>query len=194
MVASECKYEVRSSSHYSLTEYIGAFYETVLRFTNMENSNREQHNNYGKRPLWQWVAIYVVIALVIYGGLYYFFLNKNGTYNANLSASNMPTNAPIPTGAPQTGAVQMAVTGTDFAFNPSTITVSAGQSVQLTFKNKGQYSHNLTIPDLNAQTKTIQPGQQAIITFTPTRAGSFEYLCTVPGHADRGMIGTIMVR
>lgn len=44
---------------------------------------------YGKRPLWQWIGIYVVIGAVIYGAIYYFFLaNKGGTksdYNSDSS-------------------------------------------------------------------------------------------------------------
>lgn len=29
---------------------------------------------YGKRPLWQWAVIYLVIAAIVYGLVYYFFL------------------------------------------------------------------------------------------------------------------------
>jgi hypothetical protein len=33
---------------------------------------------YGKRPAWQWAVIYVVIAAVVYGLIYYFFIRKSG--------------------------------------------------------------------------------------------------------------------
>jgi len=36
---------------------------------------------YGKRPIWQWVAIYVVIGSIVYGAIYFFFLNKGYSYN-----------------------------------------------------------------------------------------------------------------
>ncbi len=29
---------------------------------------------YGKRPLWQWIVIYLIIAAIVYGLIYYFFL------------------------------------------------------------------------------------------------------------------------
>ncbi len=29
---------------------------------------------YGKRPVWQWVAIYLVVAAIVYGLIYYFFI------------------------------------------------------------------------------------------------------------------------
>jgi len=35
---------------------------------------------YGKRPVWQWVLIYVVIAIVVYGLIYYLFINKSTGY------------------------------------------------------------------------------------------------------------------
>lgn len=28
---------------------------------------KTQKSGYGKRPMWQWVAIYVVVAIVVYG-------------------------------------------------------------------------------------------------------------------------------
>ena len=42
-----------------------------------------QNYGYGKRPLWQWILIYIVVGGLIYGLVYYFFLNKNGGYNTN---------------------------------------------------------------------------------------------------------------
>ncbi len=37
---------------------------------------------YGKRPLWQWVVIYLVIGAVVYGLIYYFVIAKKGGYGA----------------------------------------------------------------------------------------------------------------
>jgi len=34
---------------------------------------------YGKRPLWQWVLLYIVIAIVVYGLVYLLFFNDSGT-------------------------------------------------------------------------------------------------------------------
>lgn len=36
---------------------------------------------YGKRPLWQWVVIYLVIGAIVYGLLYYFIIAKRSTYS-----------------------------------------------------------------------------------------------------------------
>ena len=43
----------------------------------MEDDNKRQSNKgYGKRPVWQWVAIYVAVGLVVYGLVYFLFLNN----------------------------------------------------------------------------------------------------------------------
>lgn len=34
---------------------------------------------YGKRPVWQWVVIYLVIAIVVYGIIYLVFIHKSGS-------------------------------------------------------------------------------------------------------------------
>jgi predicted lipoprotein with Yx(FWY)xxD motif len=35
---------------------------------------------YGKRPMWQWILLYVVVGGIIYYGIYYFMFGKNGGY------------------------------------------------------------------------------------------------------------------
>jgi hypothetical protein len=42
--------------------------------------------SYARRPVWQWVVIYAVVAAVVYGGVY-FFLNR-GKYMYQASASS----------------------------------------------------------------------------------------------------------
>lgn len=49
-------------------------------------------DNYGKRPMWQWVLIYVVIGAIVYGVVYYFFLaNKGSNQYGKTSAPSTQT-------------------------------------------------------------------------------------------------------
>lgn len=44
----------------------------------MENNSKQPEKppkGYGKRPLWQWLLIYVIIALIVYGLIYLLFFN-----------------------------------------------------------------------------------------------------------------------
>ncbi len=34
---------------------------------------------YGKRPVWQWIVLYVVIAIIVYGIIYLIFFRHSGT-------------------------------------------------------------------------------------------------------------------
>lgn len=47
----------------------------------------EEKKGYGKRPLWQWVVIYLIVGAIIYGLFYYFVLAKRGGYTATSSSS-----------------------------------------------------------------------------------------------------------
>lgn len=45
-------------------------------------ANRNLHaphtsRQYGKRPLWQWMLIYIIFAAIVYGFIYYFFSGSN---------------------------------------------------------------------------------------------------------------------
>lgn len=42
-------------------------------------SSQKPSKGYGKRPVWQWVLIYVVVAIVVYGLIYFFFIHKSGS-------------------------------------------------------------------------------------------------------------------
>jgi plastocyanin len=166
----------------------------------MDEDGGKQYG-YGKRPLWQWIALYIVIGVVIYGVVYYFVLAKNGKGYSNNSTTVPSYTTPTtmqsaPSQAPSSAAQAQKVTveGSEFAFSPSAITLKKGQPAEITFKNTGAFPHNLSIADLNVKTKTIQPGEQDTVQFTPDKTGQFAFICTVPGHADKGMKGTLTVQ
>lgn len=50
-----------------------------------------ESGGYGKRPLWQWILIYVVIGAIVYFGIYYFFLRGKGSYSAPSGSGGTPS-------------------------------------------------------------------------------------------------------
>src|ERR1035437_5777973 len=112
-------------------------------------AEEEKQYSYGKRPLWQWILLYLVIGVVIYGLVYYFVLAKNGKgYNNNSAAVPSYTSPTTTQTASSSSAVQVqkvTVSGNEFAFTPSTFTLKKGEPVEITFKNTGAFPHNLTI-------------------------------------------------
>jgi plastocyanin len=85
------------------------------------------------------------------------------------------------------------VEGSEFSYNPSSISLKAGEGVRLTFNNVGTVPHNLVIDELGVTTKTIDPGESDTVEFTATDSGSYTFYCSVDSHRARGMEGELMV-
>lgn len=119
------------------------------------------------------------------------------------------------------GAVASSAIFSTHTANATVITVVAGKPSELRFQlskstklkigtytfkvtNKGLGFHTFklcTTPVKTAVkntcvgkvTKTLHPGQTASFTVKLTKAGKYEYLCSIPGHAAGGMKGLIGV-
>lgn len=89
---------------------------------------------------------------------------------------------------------EIQVFGTEFSFNPSSITLNEGERVKITFTNNGASLHNLVINGLGVGTKTIGPGQADTIEFTALASGNYNFFCSVPGHRASGMEGSLIIK
>jgi plastocyanin len=135
------------------------------------------------KTLW----IIVAILLVVFVG---YFLMRG--YRAPTSTPTAPKEEVTPTpGAP---VKEITVVGTEFSFNPSSITLSAGERVKIIFKNEGKAPHNLVIQGLGIGTRTIGGGQTDTIEFTAPSSGTYTFYCSVPGHRSAGMEGKLEVK
>ena len=116
-----------------------------------------------------------------------------------------PTPPPTPTAAHSSGTSSTDATGEqvvnitlkEWAIDPTNIKVRAGK-VKFIVTNQGQFDHDIAfdIPALgdaaklkpfsaSASPKTLE------LNLTP---GTYTMLCDVPGHADHGMKGTLLVK
>lgn len=121
-------------------------------------------------------------------------MRNGGSMQASYQMPQASVTTMPPAGVPTGTVKSFAISGTEFAFSPNTLTVNKGDTVKVTLTNNGNYPHNFTITELNVQGKTISPGQSDTVTFTADKAGTFQYFCSVPGHKDKGMVGTITVQ
>ena len=107
------------------------------------------------------------------------------------------TPAPGETGIPETGVgegvTEETVEGSEYSFSPKTITVKEGATVKLTFRNVGNTIHTWTIDELNASTGSVAPGAEKTVEFDAVGAGTYEIYCSVSGHKESGMVGTLKV-
>jgi len=99
----------------------------------------------------------------------------------------------------------------DISYTSTTLEAAVGQPVALTLINEGALEHDFSIKriavtgvsesnpvdhghthgDLHA---AVRPGEMNVLTFTPTEPGVYEFYCTVSGHKEAGMVGTLIVR
>jgi len=103
--------------------------------------------------------------------------------------------------APAAGAAlpaeQVTLAGTDdFRFNPSTISVKAGQPLTVTLQNGGEILHDFTVEQGLAKPVTIieDGGKSGTTTVTYDKPGTYKFFCSQPGHDQLGMHGTITVQ
>ncbi|TSI04734.1 copper-binding protein [Lysinibacillus sp. BW-2-10] len=98
----------------------------------------------------------------------------------------------------------------DMKYTPTEIVLEKDQQVSLTLNNQDNIEHDIEviIPNLNEGTQLehehsskenmihlhAQSKEIKSIRFTPTTTGSFEFVCTVPGHKELGMVGKIIVK
>ncbi|MBI4095982.1 MAG: cupredoxin domain-containing protein [DPANN group archaeon] len=89
---------------------------------------------------------------------------------------------------------QITVYGGEFEFQPNSIQVKKGETVRITFINAGSVEHDLVIDELNVRTKLLQPRAAETIEFVADKTGTFSFYCSVEGHRQQGMEGSIIIR
>ena len=111
----------------------------------------------------------------------------------------------------------LAVAANEFAFVPAALSVQAGQPVTISLQNTGAVEHDWSIPEIEisgeATSSGVTPsghmmgdtgdepklhvaagtGGKGTLTFTPSKPGTYAFYCTVAGHKEAGMVGTLTV-
>jgi uncharacterized cupredoxin-like copper-binding protein len=79
-------------------------------------------------------------------------------------------------------------------FNTNSLTASAGK-VTLVMTNPSQLTHSIAITGngVSAAGEVVGPAGKSTVSAT-LRPGTYTFYCTVPGHREAGMSGTLTVR
>lgn len=113
------------------------------------------------------------------------------------------------------GGQSLTIEAQDLAFSPANLEVTAGDPVKLTLQNNGMLEHDFSVMEFPMEGEAeaaggmdhdmgsgpMDPelhvaagaGQSATLDFTPSKPGTYEFWCTVPGHKEAGMTGTLVV-
>jgi uncharacterized cupredoxin-like copper-binding protein len=102
-----------------------------------------------------------------------------------------PTPAPI--GGGKTLQLKADASG-QLRFDKKTLKADAGR-VTLVMDNPAAVPHNVAIEGggIDEEGAVVQQGGTSRVTAT-LKAGEYEFYCSVPGHREGGMVGTLTVR
>jgi len=95
-------------------------------------------------------------------------------------------------GAPEAGARPITVRASNFAFAPDHLSVKQGEEIALRL-HSADSSHDFAIDGLG-RVADVGGGETTTARLRIDKPGKYTYFCTLPGHRDGGMEGTITVR
>ena len=124
--------------------------------------------------------------------------------------------AMLATGGPATGPAQTVI-AREMAYIPIEVKGVVGRPVTIRLRNEGLLEHDFNVVGIRASgVKAVDvgvtaahgsahgsapeavhvaagPGKTGTLTFTPLVPGVFPVACSVPGHKEAGMVGTLTV-
>jgi nitrite reductase (NO-forming) len=106
--------------------------------------------------------------------------------------STQPVTAGGGSGGSGGGAAQgtLIVNAVDLGFDPKELSVPKAGAYEVHFQNAGQIPHDITFAD--GTQAAAKPGEMVMVTVNVPESG-LTFICSVPGHADAGMRGSITV-
>ena len=138
----------------------------------------------------KYIAILAVIALFVFGGVY-FFIKRNSTPQVPIESNNtVPSvsenqnSTPVPTSS-EVPSVTHAIAIQNFAFSPSSVTIKKGDRIMWT--NKDAVVHTATSDTGNFDSSSLSTNKNYNRTFNTV--GTFTYHCTPHPFME----GTIIV-
>jgi Cu+-exporting ATPase len=90
-------------------------------------------------------------------------------------------------------AQRVDVVARDVRFEPDALRVRAGEWLVVSLRNDDPVFHDFEVEGFANVDVGARPGQTADIRVLLDRPGTYDFLCTVPGHAEAGMRGTLVV-
>jgi nitrite reductase (NO-forming) len=103
-----------------------------------------------------------------------------------------PGASPAASGGAQPGEPigEITISAFDLGFDPSTVDVAEAGTYTVHFTNTGAIVHDITFD--GQPTQTAEPGEMVTFDVVIPEGGT-TFLCSIPGHADGGMTGTVTV-
>ena len=95
-------------------------------------------------------------------------------------------------GAAGAAAQPVTIEAVDIDWNPNEVTIPANTDVTVMVPNDGASLHTFVIDELGIKLEMAPGATGQVVINAP--AGTYKYICDVPGHAEAGMVGTLTVQ
>lgn len=83
----------------------------------------------------------------------------------------------------------------EFVFEPKHVTVAPGQRIEFVLRNEGKEEHEFEGETAGLEEVVVPPGKERAVVWTaPGKAGSYEIVCDLPGHREKGMVMAVDVK
>ena len=134
------------------------------------------------------LGVFGIIGAVITG-----FALGGGAFTRLPSPQFPPPPAPAAPAAPASAAItKLDVTAKEFAFSPAKLTMDKPGQLMVNLTNAGVVEHDVTITGITGKAYAA-PGGKGSATFELPKAGTYQVICSIPGHKEAGMLGTLVV-
>lgn len=79
----------------------------------------------------------------------------------------------------------------DVRFDPADLQLPAGKVSAIFLVNEDPFGHSFDIDELNVHV-AVAAGETKVVMLEPPAGATLRFYCGVPGHADAGMVGTLV--
>lgn len=80
-----------------------------------------------------------------------------------------------------------------FYYKPNVINAKVGDKIKVVMSSKDMM-HDFVIDELDVKLPITKSGETNEVEFTVTKAGTFEFYCSVGQHRKNGQVGTLVVK
>lgn len=85
-----------------------------------------------------------------------------------------------------------AISASGLTFDQKEIQAHVGETIALRLDNTSSAPHSFDVDELNVHVPMLQ-GKSGLALFRPEAPGSYTFYCSLPGHREAGMVGTLVV-
>jgi uncharacterized cupredoxin-like copper-binding protein len=165
-----------------------------------------------KKWLFKPLAVFITIFAFFFSGEL-LFKSTASPHSESTKEQTEHQSHPDHNGSNQTGDIHtINIIASEMRYLPSTVTVVKDTPARIVLQNDDQVEHDIEIKGITANAPNsngghahhssisnesfhlhAQANSSNQLEFLPTEKGVYEFFCTVPGHKENGMTGTLIV-